>query len=233
VWGVALILFVLCAIDFYVQSFRRGKPILKNPHLPSLVAVILLLTVPLIWIALPYAYTHPGVMFTRIFLLIFVVFWWVRLLVPLTAWKTPLNRWEQIGMLLVCGSLTFLAMVLFLGKAPPIHAYDDAVIMSFGRDLFESGKFYSTFYPYRTSLDLAIGNSVLTWGLGAWMSIMGYSVESARLYFLLVSLPCLPFVFTVFAICLWLWSVAVRAGGGVGSHSNYSSAPVYNNLLTP
>jgi hypothetical protein len=194
-WSVTLILFGLCATDFYVQSFRRGRPILKNPHLHPLIAGLLSVLIPVIWIALPYAYTHPSVMLTRVFLLLVAGVWWGRLLIPLSPWRIQLDQREQIGLLVTCAGLTLLAVVLFLGKMPPIHNLDDAMIMVVARNLFERGEFHDFLYPHRTPLDLAIGHSVLSWGLGRWMSIVGYSIDSARLYFLLVSVPCLPFAY--------------------------------------
>ncbi len=94
-------------------------------------------------------------------------------------------RWTPLALIVLAGLfLLALALVEFY---PAMYRTDEAFIFSMARHLAESGHNGPTIYRHVIPQDYGAGG-LWTWGMAAWLRVVGSSLFSGRLYILLVGL---------------------------------------------
>jgi len=148
----------------------------------------------LLWLFLPGSLHLPALAAFRVYVvaLVFAGLW--ALLHLSGTFDLPLaDRWMVMipaGVIVLMVVLT----VLYLGRTQPSTLQDEPFLVNWAWSSFRSGEPSLSMFPSRQREFQAFGSALVP-VMGAWLNVVGISLKSARLFWLLVGWAGAPFIY--------------------------------------
>lgn len=172
----------------------RGRAWILLTSSPSIWLLSILITGLLVafWLFMPGARQLPTILLFRLYIVSNGLMLLVGLLRASEAAHWPVSRRIVQWMVALIMAITIIAAGLFLTHVPPTLIFDEAWLANWGYTMFRTGQPQVAIFP-----DQPAGYAAL-WSIwlpvqGAWQSLAGISLQSGRLFWLVIAWLSAPF----------------------------------------
>ncbi len=171
-----------------------GRFLPRNPMMMWAAVIGGIIGLALFWLLLPGARFFPAVALFLVYSTASFFVVWVFILRHMGAGQIQVPVGAMVGLALAVSIITIGLVMRYVGRVPPSLILDEPWLLGWGYSMFTTGKPFIAMYPTFPAEYVALW-SILMPLQGAWSALTGISLESGRLFWLLITWCSAPFIY--------------------------------------